>query len=874
MAGAQVIPAMYRGYATGRFLLFGLAAALTALGTVLLLDAFAISELPVAQRNLLLLTLGVAIAASLLAAGSAEMNLRRESLAAEARFRSFLESLPEAVVVTSRTGDVVFVNSHAERLLGQSVAVLRGKPMDNFLRAAPRTADGLPGGEAVSRIRKVGEKQCLASCRDGSELLVEVSCSTLQARGENLLISILRDTTARWKSDCRRAARRGASLALAESGSVEEAAPKLLRAVCDSFCWDLGVLWIASGPDEVLTRVSYWLRPGVEPEIFSPLSCGGLDEPPLALLDRIRTEGEPDWKLEPAIDQQVGRPRGGALAFPVRPGVGPVSILAFYSRKAEVPDEAQVATMSSVGSQLSLFIRRVRAEEAVRSSEARLAAILEAALDAIVTMDPAGRIVDFNPAAESLFCHTAERARGREFAELLLPRASRDAFRHELEMLTSGTVPSRRELTAIRADGRDVPVELGLAPIRHGESPLITAYVRDLTARKRTEERLRQTEEQFRQSQKMEAVGQLAGGVAHDFNNLLTVMSGHTDLLLNDEHLPPHITDSLEQVRDATRRAAALTRQLLAFSRKQVLVPTVLDLKSIVTDMGRMLRRLIGDHIELTVSVTPDLWAIRADQGQIEQALLNLAVNARDAMPRGGMLTISAVNCEPGVRPAGEGPRGRSVALSVRDSGIGIDPSVRDRIFEPFFTTKPRGQGTGLGLAMVYGIVKQSGGAISVDSSLGAGTTFTLYLPAEDRPAPLTPAPPRAPSARRGPHTVLLVEDDDMVRAVTRTMLTGKGCKVLEARDGRDALRVWQESASSVQLLVTDVVMPGLNGRELAEHLQRQRPELKVLFVSGQTDGLFLDQNRLPLGTAFLAKPFEPDVLGAAVESLFAAPVR
>jgi two-component system, cell cycle sensor histidine kinase and response regulator CckA len=865
---------MDRGVATGRLLLFGLAAALTALGTVLLLDAFALSELPVAQRNLLLLTLGVAIAASLLAAGSAELSLRREAAAADARFRGFLESLPEAVLVTAPRGDVVFANSNTERLLGQPANVLLGKPLDSFLRAPPRPPESTTGEIAISRNRKAGERQFLARCRDGSELLVDISCSSLMARGETLLITILRDTTARWKSDCRRAARRGASLALAESTNLAEAAPRLLRAVCDSFCWDLGVLWVAREPGDALTRASLWLRSGVDDSAFAALGCGGSNAPPLPLLDRVQVEGEPNWMLAPSGESQTGRPRTAALAFPVRLGVGPVGILAFYSRAAETPDEALLATMISIGGQLAQFIRRARAEEAVRDSEARQAAILEAALDAIITIDPAGRVVDFNPAAEALFGHAAARARGREFVELLLPRASRDAFRHELEAAAAGPAPLRRELTVVRADGREVSVEIGLAAIRHGESPLLTAYVRDLTERKRTEERLRQTEEQFRQSQKMEAVGQLAGGVAHDFNNLLTVMSGHTDLLLSDEVLPGHARDSLEQIRDATRRAAGLTRQLLAFSRKQVLVPAILDLRAIVTDMGRMLRRLIGEHIALEVSVATDLWPVRADQGQIEQALLNLTVNARDAMPRGGTLAITAINREADAGSGDEGPRVRSVVLTVRDTGVGIDPSVRDRIFEPFFTTKPRGQGTGLGLAMVYGIVKQSGGSITVDSTPGEGTTFTLCLPAEERPTMVMPAPPRAPSARSGPHTVLLVEDDDMVRAVTRGMLSIKGCKVLEARDGRDALRVWQDSGASVQLLVTDVVMPGLNGRELAEHLQRLRPELKVLFVSGQTDGLFLDQSHLPRGTAFLAKPFEPDVLNAAVEGLLASAAR
>jgi PAS domain S-box-containing protein len=866
---------MDRGVATGRLLLFGLAAALTALGTVLLLDAFALNDLPSPERNLLLLTLGVAIAASVLSAGSAELSRRREAAASEARFQGFLESLPEAVLVTGPGGEVVFANSHAERLLGQSAAALLGKPLDDFLRPPPRPPGSTTGEEGLTRNRKPGERQFLARCRDGSELLVEVSCSNMRVRGKTLLITILRDTTARWKSDCRRAARRGASLALAESGTLDEAAPRLLRAVCESFSWDLGVLWVAPGTGEALSRVAVWQRSGVDDVAFAALGCGGMDAPPVVLLGRVRLEGEPDWTLAPAGDQQAGRARPAAFAFPVRLGVGPVGVLAFYTRAAEPPDEPLLATMTNVGGQLAQFIRRARAEEAVRASEARQAAILEAALDAVITIDLEGRVVDFNPAAEALFGHAAGRARGREFAELLLPRASWDAFRRDLEAAAAGPGPLRRELTAVRADGREVPVEIGLAPIRHGASPLVTAYVRDLTDRKRTEERLRQTEEQFGQSQKMEAVGQLAGGVAHDFNNLLTVISGHTDLLLTDEALSGHTRDSLEQVRDATRRAAALTRQLLAFSRKQVLVPALLDLRAIVADMGRMLQRLIGEHIELVVSVDADLWSVRADQGQIEQALLNLAVNARDAMPRGGTLTIGAYNRESSARPPGEGPAGRVIVLSVRDTGVGIDPAVRDRIFEPFFTTKPRGQGTGLGLAMVYGIVKQSGGTITVDSSPGAGTTFTLCLPAEDRPAAVMPAPPRAPSAlAAGPLTVLLVEDDDMVRAVTRGMLAVRGCRVLEARNGREALRVWQESGASVQLVVTDVVMPGMNGRELAEHLQRQRPDLKVLFVSGQTDGLFLDQNRLPRGTAFLAKPFEPETLGAAVEGLLAAAAR
>jgi PAS domain S-box-containing protein len=586
-------------------------------------------------------------------------------------------------------------------------------------------------------------------------------------------------------------------------------------------------------------------------------------------VERVRDAGVPDWVLAPAYDRPEA-PAATALAFPVGLGAGPPGVLAFYALSAPPPDEGQLATMTSIGSQLTQFIRRLQAEQSVRASEARLAAILQAALDAVITLNPAGHIVDFNPAAEALFGRAIGEARGREFADLLLPQSARDVFRVDVEAAAVGRAPPRRELRALRVGGAELTVEIALAAVPNADPPLLTAYVRDLTDRKRTEERLRQTEEQFRQSQKMEAVGQLAGGVAHDFNNLLTVIGGHTDLLLTDRTLPDGVREALQPVRDATRRAAALTRQLLAFSRKQVLVPAVLDLRTVATDMGRMLRRLIGEHIDLVVAVAPDLWPVRADQGQVEQALLNLAVNARDAMPEGGTLTIRAANREPGDCPSADAPTGRAVELSVTDTGAGIDPAVRERIFEPFFTTKPRGQGTGLGLAMVYGIVQQSGGSIAVDSKPGAGTTFTLRLPATDRPSALLPAPPRAPSARSGPHTVLLVEDDDTVREVTRGMLTAKGCRVLEARDARDALRLWQESAPSVQLLVTDVVMPGVNGRDLAECLQQQRPDLKVLFVSGQTEGLFLDRGRLPRGTAFLAKPYAPEVLGAAIEGLLA----
>ena len=383
----------------------------------------------------------------------------------------------------------------------------------------------------------------------------------------------------------------------------------------------------------------------------------------------------------------------------------------------------------------------------------------------------------------------------------------------------------------------------------------------------------RHLEEQFRQAQKMEAVGQLAGGIAHDFNNLLTAILGNTQLLLRD--LPPGDAKrgDVEEIRKASERAASLTRQLLAYSRRQMLQPEVLDLNVVVAEMDKMLRRLIGEHIALVTVLSPELGRVRADPNQIEQVLVNLAVNARDAMPDGGRLTIETANVDLDDAFAqahlGSVP-GPYAMFAVTDTGTGMDAAVRAHLFEPFFTTKEVGKGTGLGLATAYGIVKQSDGYISVYSEPGRGSSFKVYLPRIATPAATAPAPAKG-GPDRGTETILVVEDEPAVLTLSRRALEAQGYVVLAASDGAAALRLVERHGGIIQLLVTDVVMPGLSGRDLADQLVARRPGIRVLYMSGYPGDAVVQHGELPAGSAFLPKPFSPDGLARKVRDLLDA---
>src|SRR5882672_8113249 len=497
------------------------------------------------------------------------------------------------------------------------------------------------------------------------------------------------------------------------------------------------------------------------------------------------------------------------------------------------------------------------AESALLGAHENLRAIIQSSPLAIYTLGHAGTVLTWNAAAERLYGWRAEEVLGRT-----LPTSPEGEHLVLRDNVLGGHAMTGMEVACRRKDGSSITINLSLAPLHGPDGSIVgvLAIAADLTA-------LRQLEVQYRQSQKVEAVGQLAGGIAHDFNNILTAILSTTQLLLKELPAASGARRDVEEIADSARRATGLTRQLLAFSRRQVLELNALSVNSLVLDQERMLRRLIPESVELRTTLAPDLGTVRADAGQLEQVLMNLVVNARDAMPLGGVITVATANVDIDRHHAHDHvpvQPGRYVQIAVRDTGVGMDANTLSHLFEPFFTTKEPGKGTGLGLATVYGIVKQSGGYVWADSAPGQGATFTVYLPRAEEGTAEPELEFAAPSLD-GKETVLLVEDQGDVLRVMRRGLEALGYTVLAAKGGPEALALAARHEGPIHLLVSDVVMPGMNGRDLALGLATTRPDTKVLYVSGYSDQSIVHQGMLSPGVAFLQKPFAPDALARKI---------
>jgi PAS domain S-box-containing protein len=501
------------------------------------------------------------------------------------------------------------------------------------------------------------------------------------------------------------------------------------------------------------------------------------------------------------------------------------------------------------------------------TQEELLRATMSSISDGVIACDPKGQVIFLNPAAQNLTGWSPEEAQGQSLSMIL--SIVNEVSRHRVEVsadkaLREGVVVGFGNTKVLIAkDSSERLIDDRAAPIRDEQGTIVGVILvlRDISNFKRLEK-------QFLQAQRMEAVGRLAGGVAHDFNNLLTIISGYSELALQKD---PADREMIKEIQRAGERAASLTRQLLAFSRQQVLAPQVLNLNAVIGNMEKMLVRLIGEDVRLETALDQSLGRVKADPGQIEQVLMNLAVNSRDAMPQGGKLTIKTSNAhldEAFAKSHPEVQTGRYVLLAISDTGCGMNQETLSRIFEPFFTTKGPGQGTGLGLATVYGIIKQSGGYIYVDSEPGRGSTFKIFLPQVESMILNRKSQLGISKSPGGHETVLLVEDENTLRILIRRTLEMKGYKVLEAEEAEDALQLSARHQGPIHLLLSDVVMPRMSGRELADRLGPLRSEMKVLYLSGYTNDAVVRHGLSEGEIEFLQKPFTPDVLARKVREV------
>ena len=667
---------------------------------------------------------------------------------------------------------------------------------------------------------------------------------------------------------------RSLSEVLGQPANVPEVIGDVLVQCLDAAGLSTGLLYLVEGENryrlQAQSGIAAAMREDAEtcfghPEIIHAIVALGR---PAALAAAAAAPAVPGIGagVDPAVASfltRLGRPSALVVPFVVMGETFGVLVLA--SDHQDLADSSWLGFAGSLAVQFGQTVALGQSLNRLAASEERYRALMEQAHDAILVLDLEQRIQEANRAALDLLGRPRGEIVGRLYDDFVAPEELEASRRSRASVTVAGKVwvPLRH---LVRADGSRVAVETSVSLVRIGDESTVLAILRDITERQRLEA-------QFQQAQKMESVGRLAGGIAHDFNNLLTLILGYGNLVLQALADRPAVSRQVEAILQAGESAARLTRQLLAFSRHQVLVPTVVDVNALIRQLEQMLRRLIGEDIELVTDLEPRLARIRADAGQIEQVLMNLVVNARDAMPGGGRVILSTRNH---TAVASAGAAGAALTaddadaeaaathavLKVADTGCGIDSAVMAHLFVPFFTTKAEGKGTGLGLATVYGIVHQSGGHLEVESTPGEGASFTVFLPRTHEPV----APPSAAAAAagRGHETILVVEDETSIRSLAREILEGQGYAVLVAASAGEALRRAAEHAGPIHLLLTDVIMPGESGVELARDLLGRRPGLRVVYMSGYAD------RAVPAdvpGAAFVQKPFDPALLARRVRA-------
>jgi two-component system, cell cycle sensor histidine kinase and response regulator CckA len=751
----------------------------------------------------------------------------------EARYRGLLEAAPDAMVVVNQDGEIVLLNVQAEKQFGYRRDELIGQKVKNIIPegfAERLIADGTrTAAEAVAQ--QIGTGLELSGRRkDGSEFPIEIMLSPLESAEGILVTAAIRDITVR----------KDAEKHLAQ---MEARYRGLLEAAPDA------MVVVNQDGEIVLLNLQAERQFGYRRDELIGQKVKNII--PQGFAERLIADGT----------------RSAAEALAQQIGMG-IELTGRRKDGSEFPIEIMLSPLDGVnGILVTAAIRDITERKRREYDMSCLVAVVESSHDAIIGLTPEGIVLTWNHGAERIYGYPSAEAVGRSIVFTSPPDRPLESL-SLLEGVRRGETLEPFETIRVKKDGTRIHVSVTLSPIKDSDGQVVgvSAVARDVTESKNLEAMLRQ-------AQKMEAVGQLAGGVAHDFNNLLGVILGYTGLLLDRMITDDPQRKSIEEIQKAGDRAALLTRQLLAFSRKQVLQPEILDLNTVVAGAEKLLQRLIGEDIELHVILNPALGRIEADAGQLEQIIMNLAVNARDAMPPGGKLTIETSNVEIDEDYAVQHPSTRTgphVMLSVTDTGCGMDADTKAHMFEPFFTTKEFGKGTGLGLSTVYGIVKQSGGSVWVYSEVGIGSTFKIYLPCVS-PALEIAAPSDKPEKIAGGlQTILIVEDEVPLLEVTHRSLEAFGYTILAAKSPAEAIQISRSHPGPIHLMVTDVIMPGMSGAQLSSRLSVSRPEMKVLYVSGYTDDTIVRHGVLERGLAFLQKPFSPRTLARKVSEVLA----
>jgi PAS domain S-box-containing protein len=787
------------------------------------------------------------------------LDIRRQCL------EQLFQNSPDPLIVTDTSYRTLCVNQEFQRMFGYSADETLGKSIDELVFPPDR----LPEAQWVAQCLQRGEHLTLETqrrCQDGSLLDVSVSSAPLTIDGQVVAFyAVYRDVSERKRAE----ALSSALYRIAEKASVAQDLQQFFAAihgiVDELMCARNFAIAIYESESQLLT-FPYFVDERESAPAPARLASGLAEyvirtsEPLLCtpeLARQLRQRGQIEL-TSPLPLQWLGVP------LKVNQHTFGALVLKSYSATHRFR-ERDKDVLALISQQLAAAIDRKRNEQSLRRSEVRYRSLVQTAVYGIYRSSLQGQFLDVNPALIGMLGYNSA-------LEVLALDPQKDVFvdpaeyaRLVEEFRSTGRVDGF-EVRWKRKDGATITARISGRAVAGGDEPsdVLEAIAEDITER-------RVLEDQFRQSQKMEAVGRLAGGIAHDFNNLLMVISGYTEVLL-DQLTPGHpLHAKAEAIQQASDRATTLTRQLLAFSRKQLLELKIIDVNAIVTDMERLLRPLIGEHIELTTSLTPSLGCTRADAGQLEQVIMNLVVNAKDAMPSGGKICIrtAAVTLDDTYPPENTFIKnGPYVMISVSDSGQGMDRETQARIFEPFFTTKEKNKGTGLGLSTVYGIIKQSGGYVFVQSELGRGTVFTIYFPRVDGPSDALSTTPVSLAAAGGTESILLVEDEDSVRQLVRETLESRGYRVLEAPNGSAALALAASHPDPIHLVITDVIMPGLNGHELIQQLLPARPTIKVLYLSGYAQDAFPTTAAADSQKTFLQKPFTLQNLSRKVREI------